>query len=320
MRLARASLRVTATISHALSPPEPESPRRTTVSSSHGGRRSLSVPVSPAGSLRRRHPEGPGEAPFNRPRASPPVNRLTAWRAGRLSETSPYASVHDSREGRLVLTLTSYTRSAAAWLRVLPRRRRHITARFAPVAPQGDRYALGEHGSLCRRFGRHARHGAPSYGAWRLCNSVLTLGYGAVPAPRPTAEWRLIGLAPTTIPYQIFFASKGSVCWSLLVSGPAFFASSTASRCSVNAAKHLGNMPPASPQLYRRGQHGRAAMRPQAPTWNSYRNHHVSHSSPTSISPTVFSSARAIALRVWYFGVCSPLSIRKGSVCWSLRA
>ncbi len=39
----------------------------------------------------------------------------------------------------------------------------HIAARCAPGAPQGEIQTLGEHGSLCRRFGQHARHGAPLY-------------------------------------------------------------------------------------------------------------------------------------------------------------
>ena len=37
----------------------------------------------------------------------------------------------------------------------------HIAARCAPVAPHGEIQTLGEHGLLCRRFGQHARHGAP---------------------------------------------------------------------------------------------------------------------------------------------------------------
>ena len=40
----------------------------------------------------------------------------------------------------------------------------------------------------------------------------------------------------TTIHHQIFFASKGGVCWSLLGSGPAFLVSWTASPCSANPA------------------------------------------------------------------------------------
>ena len=73
------TLRVPATISPALSPPEPESARRTTVSSSHSRRRSLPVPVSPASSLRRRHPEGPGNAPISRSHASSAIARSAGW-------------------------------------------------------------------------------------------------------------------------------------------------------------------------------------------------------------------------------------------------
>ena len=36
----------------------------------------------------------------------------------------------------------------------------HIAARFAPVAPEGEIYTLGEHWLPCGRFCRHARHGA----------------------------------------------------------------------------------------------------------------------------------------------------------------
>ena len=57
----------------------------------------------------------------------------------------------------------------------------------------------------------------------------------------PLAEWYPIGLAaappllpPTT---RLFFASKGSVCWPLLVSGAAIFASWTAFCCSANHMK-----------------------------------------------------------------------------------
>ena len=51
----------------------------------------------------------------------------------------------------------------------------HIAARCATVAPQGEIQTLGEHGSLCRRFGRHARHGAPFY----VFGAVLKLGASA---------------------------------------------------------------------------------------------------------------------------------------------
>ncbi len=44
----------------------------------------------------------------------------------------------------------------------------HIATRFAAVAPQGEIQTLGEHGSLSSVLGRHARHGAPVYGSWRL--------------------------------------------------------------------------------------------------------------------------------------------------------
>ena len=93
---------------HALSPPEPEPPHHRPHPVPTAAAGLLSVPVSPAGSLRRRHPEGPGNAPISRSHASLRVIGLTGWRAGRLSETSPYASGHDSRDGRLVLTFISY--------------------------------------------------------------------------------------------------------------------------------------------------------------------------------------------------------------------
>ena len=50
----------------------------------------------------------------------------------------------------------------------------HIATRFAPVAPQGEIQTLGEHGSLCRRFGQHARHWAPFRGSASLVNWRLT--------------------------------------------------------------------------------------------------------------------------------------------------
>ena len=55
------------------------------------------------------------------------------------------------------------------------------------------------------------------------------------------AEWRPIGLAPTRPPatthYKNIFASKGSVCWSLLGPGGGGFASWTASCFSANRMK-----------------------------------------------------------------------------------
>ena len=129
----RASLRVTATISAALSPPELESPRHRP----HPAPRisaylpqlrfteldSCRVAVSSTRVTLR--------SVASAPLLQSPVQR--AGRAGRLSEPSPYASVHESRDERLVLTFTSYIKkSAAAWLRVLPRRRRPLRR---PVRP-----------------------------------------------------------------------------------------------------------------------------------------------------------------------------------------
>ena len=51
----------------------------------------------------------------------------------------------------------------------------HFASRCATVAPQGEIQTLGEHGLLCRRFGRHARHGAPFY----VFGAVLKLGASA---------------------------------------------------------------------------------------------------------------------------------------------
>ena len=53
----------------------------------------------------------------------------------------------------------------------------------------------------------------------------------------------------TTIHHQNFFASKGSVCWWLLVPEHSVFASWTASRSSANPANHLAHLAPALPQI-----------------------------------------------------------------------
>ena len=44
----------------------------------------------------------------------------------------------------------------------------HIATRFAPVAPQGHRYALGEHGIALRRLEPTRAPRGAFHGAWRL--------------------------------------------------------------------------------------------------------------------------------------------------------
>ena len=167
MRLARASLRVTATISAALSPPEPESLAA----------RPSPVPTA-AASLSQFQFAQPHRCGEEIPKARVTLRSVTralllqspvqrAGRAGRPSEASPYASVHESRDGRLVLTFISYIRRAPLLGFEFASAG---DAHLAPVAPQGKIQTLGEHGLPCRRFDPRARHGAPVYGAWRLWN------------------------------------------------------------------------------------------------------------------------------------------------------
>ena len=70
--------------------------------------------------------------------------------------------------------LTFYIRASALGVDFCRASDAHITARFAPVAPHGEIQTLGEHGSLCRRFGQHARHWAPFRGSASLVNWRLT--------------------------------------------------------------------------------------------------------------------------------------------------
>ncbi len=103
-----------------------------------------------------------------------PVQR--AGRAGRPSEASPYASAHDSREGRLVLaSICHIKRASLLGVELASASDAHIAARCAPGAPQGEIYTLGEHWSRCDDLGRHARHGAPLY----VFRAVLQLGASA---------------------------------------------------------------------------------------------------------------------------------------------
>ena len=106
----------------------------------------------------------------------------------------------------------------------------HIATRFAAVAPQGAIQTLGEHGLLCGTWGRHARHGAPFRGSASLVNWRLTARRSDLtPLARLPRRPERRSNRPdspqilTTIHYQTFFASKGSVCWSLLVPAPALF-------------------------------------------------------------------------------------------------
>ena len=93
-----------------------------------------------------------------------PVQR--AGRAGRPSETSPNASGHDSREGRLVLTLTSYIRRASLLGFEFCQRRRRPHHR--PVRPCRATRRVIELGRTCVaiRLGWPTR--APVCGATRL--------------------------------------------------------------------------------------------------------------------------------------------------------
>ena len=89
-----------------------------------------------------------------------------------------------------------------------------------------------------RRVWPHGRHGAPLY----VFGAVLKLGASAriwrcscasLPVERRPISPDFPPLS-TTMDNQGFFASKGSVCWSLLGSGAAVFARWTASCCSAN--------------------------------------------------------------------------------------
>ena len=74
-------------------------------------------------------------------------------------------SVHDSRDGRLVLAFISYVRRAPLLgFEFCRAGDAHFAARCAPGAPQGDLQTLDEHGLLADRFGELARHGALSTG------------------------------------------------------------------------------------------------------------------------------------------------------------
>ena len=90
-----------------------------------------------------------------------------------------------------------------------------FAAPFAPVAPQGEIYTLGEHRLLSSVLGRHARYGALRRGWVELGILLLPLESDAVRAPRRRAERR--SNCPdspqilTTIDHQNLFASKGSV-------------------------------------------------------------------------------------------------------------
>ena len=107
------SLRVTATISAVLSPPEPESPRPRHHPAPRIGDHLPQLRVTELDSCRvavsssRVTLRSTASAPL----LQSPVQR--AGRAGRPSEASPYASVHESRDGRLVLALISYIRGAS---------------------------------------------------------------------------------------------------------------------------------------------------------------------------------------------------------------
>ena len=92
-------------------------------------------------------------------RRSQRLGGLTCW------EDSPYVYIRHKKSGPIPrrIRIESFGAGDA-----------HIATRFAAVAPQGEIQTLGEHGSLCRRFGRHARHGAPFPGSASLVNWRLT--------------------------------------------------------------------------------------------------------------------------------------------------
>ena len=78
-----------------------------------------------------------------------------------------------------------------------------------------------------------------------MARNCEAIGSDLAPFARLPEEPNGVRTAPdspqilTTIHYQGFFASKGGVCWSLLVSGPAFLVSWTALHAAPSADEPL---------------------------------------------------------------------------------
>ena len=173
-----------------------------------------------------------------------------------------------------------YKESAAAWRRLLPRRRR------LDCRPRRPRRATGRDTVVRRTWIALSmvRPRCAPRGAFLRVLAVVKFSASAriwrrsraYPNGRTALDRPRFASAPTTIDHQNFFASKGSVCWSLLVPGPAFFASWTASRCLVNRLRErCGTLPPSS-QLYRYAARiSRPLKAPDVPTTPSALTAHL---------------------------------------------
>ena len=165
------SLRVAATISVALSPPEPESPRPRHHPVPRIGDHLPQLRVTELDSCR---VAVSSTRVTLRSTASAPLLQSPVQRAGRaigFPDAEQHAAARNHRKERSLSIITSYNiRASAFGVDFCRAGDAHIAARFAPVAPQGALSSLDEHGLLSGRFGQLARHGAPVYGAWRLCN------------------------------------------------------------------------------------------------------------------------------------------------------
>ncbi len=164
------SLRVAARISIALSPPEPESPRPRHHPVPRIGDHLPQLRVTELDSCR---VAVSSTRVTLRSTASAPLLQSPVQRAGRaigFPDTEQHAAARNHRKERSLSIITSYITASALGVDFCRAGDAHIAARFAPVAPQGALSSLDEHGLLSGRFGQLARHGAPVYGAWRLCN------------------------------------------------------------------------------------------------------------------------------------------------------
>ena len=158
----RASPRVTATISAALSPPEPK----------HLAPRPSPAPTAATGlfqfqfaQLDRCGDDTSKTRVSLRSTAPALLLQSPVQRAGRaigFADAERHAAARNCRRERSLLMLTFYIRRAPPpGVEFASVGDGHIAARFAPVAPHGELQTLGEHGLLCGESGHTRATGHP---------------------------------------------------------------------------------------------------------------------------------------------------------------